>query len=453
MTGGASDQGLLAGLFARGRAAEATGDRAFLQAMLDVELALTRALAGAGLASPGAPDELARACDAASFDLAALGQAAAETGTPVPGLLSALRGRLSDEAAADLHKGATSQDIVDTALMLVARRALEPVLDDLLAAADVCAGLAERHRGTLAPGRTLLQHALPLTFGLKAAGWLAGLHGVRADLTEVRGHVLAVQLGGAVGTLAAYGDRGLEVVAAVAEELGLAEPELPWHTIRLRPARLAGALGSALGVIGKIARDVILLAQTEVAEVIEGGGEGRGGSSTMPHKRNPVSALAGLACAERAPGLVTTILAGMLQEHERAAGAWQAEWEPMIELLRLTGSGADAIRESLSGLEIDAGKMRADLELTGSLVMSESVAAELARSIGRPAAQQLVEGAARRSVSERRSFREVLLEVAEVRDHLGSPGVDRALDPRGYLGVSDQLVDRALSAHRARVGR
>jgi 3-carboxy-cis,cis-muconate cycloisomerase len=453
MTGGSSEQGLFAGLFARGPAAEATGDRAVLQALLDVELALTRALARVGLASPGAPEEVAHACDAAGFDLASIGQATAETGTPVPGLLSALRARLSDAAAADLHRGATSQDIVDTALMLVARRALEPLLDDLLAAGDACAELADRHRGTLVAGRTLLQQALPLTFGLKAAGWLVGLDGARAELTEIRGHVLAVQLGGAVGTLATYGDQGLEVVTAVAEELGLAEPELPWHTIRLRPARLAGALGSALGVIGKIARDVILLAQTEVAEVIEGGGEGRGGSSTLPHKRNPVGAVAALACAERGPGLVATILAAMVQEHERAAGAWQAEWEPMLELLRLAGSGAAAVRGCVSCLEVDPGKMRADLDLTGSLVMSESVAVELARSIGRPAGQHLVEGTARRSVAERRPFRDVLLEVPEVRDHLGADGVDRALDPRGYLGVSDQLIDRAVSAHRARAGR
>ena len=212
--------------------------------------------------------------------------------------------------------------------MLVAQRALAPLLDDLGAAADACAELAERHRSTLAPGRTLLQQALPLTFGIKAATWLSGLDGSCAELAEVREHVLAVQLFGAVGTLAALGDRGLEVMSAVAAELGLAEPALGWHTIRLRPARCSAALGSALGVMGKVARDVVLLAQTEVAEAAEGAGEGRGGSSTMPHKRNPVGAVAVIACAQRAPGLVATILGAMGQEHERAAGAWQAEWEP-----------------------------------------------------------------------------------------------------------------------------
>ena len=448
MTGRASEEGLFAGLFARGQAAAETGDRPFLQAMLDAELALAEALAELGLASPAAPGELASAGDAEAFDLAALGRTTGEQGTPVPGLLSALRGRLSEGTAADLHKGATSQDIVDTALMLTAHRALQSLTQDLEEAADTCARLAERHRHTLAPGRTLLQQALPLTFGLKAAQWLAGLDGARAELIDVSDRVLAIQLGGAVGTLAAYGERGVEVVAAMAARLGLAVPELPWHTIRLRPARLACALGMALGVIGKVARDVVLLAQTEVAEVVEGGGDGRGGSSTMPHKRNPVGAIGAVACAERAPNLVATILAAMGQEHERAAGGWQAEWEPLLELLRLTSSGAALVRESLCGLELDGEKMRADLELTGSLVMSESVAGALASSLGRPAAQQLVEQAARQSVQQNRPFRDVLLEQPEIGRSLGAEGLDRALDPSRYLGVSEQLIDCALAAHR-----
>jgi 3-carboxy-cis,cis-muconate cycloisomerase len=449
MAGRPSEDGLFAGLFARGETAAETSDRAVLQAMLDAELALTEALAQAGLAASGAPAELAALCDAERFDLGAIGRSTGETGTPVPGLLSALRERLSEATAADLHKGATSQDILDTASMLVAHRALGRLIPDLVRAADSAADLAERYRGALVPGRTLLQQALPLTFGLKAAGWLSALDGVSRELAEVRKHTLAVQLGGAVGTLATFGEDGLEIVAAVAERLGLAEPELPWHTVRLRPARLAAALGTALGVIGKVARDIVLLAQTEVAEVIEAGGEGRGASSTMPHKRNPVAAVGALACAARAPGLVATILAAMVQEHERAAGAWQAEWEPLLELLRLAGSGAALIGESLAGLQVTEEKMLADLDLTGSLVMSESVAMALADSLGRPAAQQLVGRAARRSVQEGRPFREVLLELPEVGERLGPDGLDRALDPRRYLGVSDQLVDRALRARRA----
>jgi 3-carboxy-cis,cis-muconate cycloisomerase len=442
-----TEQGLLSGLFSHGPVAGQTSDVALLQAMLDVEVALMRALARAGLAPAQAATEVAQAADASSFDVAAIGRGTADTGTPVPAMLSALRSRLSDEAAAHLHQGATSQDVVDTGLMLVAQRALAPLLDDLGAAANACAELAERHRSTLAPGRTLLQQALPLTFGIKAATWLSGLDGSCAELVEVREHVLAVQLFGAVGTLAALGDRGLEVMSAVAEELGLAEPALGWHTIRLRPARCSAALGSALGVMGKVARDVVLLAQTEVAEAAEGAGEGRGGSSTMPHKRNPVGAVAVIACAQRAPGLVATILGAMGQEHERAAGAWQAEWEPFLELLRLAGSAAATLRELLEGLEVDADRMRADLGATGELVMSESVAAALSESIGRPAAQELVAAAAAASARSGRAFRELLADTPEVSAGLGADGLGAALDPRGYLGVTDQLIARALAEH------
>ena len=442
-----TEQGLLSGLFSHGPVAAQTSDVALLQAMLDVEVALLRALAKAGLAPAHAADEVAGAADASAFDLAAIGRGSADQGTPVPAMLSALRSRLSDDAAAHLHQGATSQDIVDTGLMLVAQRALAPLLDDLGAAADACAELTERHRSTLAPGRTLLQQALPLTFGIKAATWLSGLDESFAELLEVSERVLAVQLFGAVGTLAALGDRGLEVMSAVAEELGLAEPVLAWHTIRLRPARLSAALGSALGVMGKVARDVVLLAQTEVGEAAEGAGDGRGGSSTMPHKRNPVGAVAVIACAQRAPGLVATILAAMGQEHERAAGAWQAEWEPLLELLRLAGSAAGNLRDLLEGLDVDADRMRADLDATGELVMSESVAAALSESIGRPAAQALVTGAAAASARDGRAFREVLADTPEVFDVLGHEGLEAALDPRRYLGVTDELIARALAAH------
>jgi 3-carboxy-cis,cis-muconate cycloisomerase len=443
-----TEEGLLSGLFSRGPVAQEVTERALLQAMLDTEVALAQALARQDIASQEAAAEVARAADASTFDLAEIGRSSGEQGTPVPGMLSALRGRLSDGAAAHLHQGATSQDVVDTAMMLVARRALGQLLSELATAADACASLAQRHRATLAPGRTLLQQALPVTFGFKAANWLVALDGSSEELAEVRRTVLAIQLGGAVGTLAALGDRGLVVAADVAAQLGLAEPPLPWHTVRLRPARLSCALGSALGVMGKIAGDVILLAQTEVSEAAQPTGEGRGGSSTMPHKRNPVGAVAVVACARRAPGLVTTILSAMIQEHERAAGAWQAEWEPLLELLRLAGSAASALAELLAGLEVDPARMRTDLDATGDLLMSESVATALTESIGRPAAQRLVRDAARTSVEDGRPFREALLASPEVSDGLGAGGLDRALDPGHYLGVTDELIARALASHR-----
>jgi 3-carboxy-cis,cis-muconate cycloisomerase len=449
---GVSDAALFAGLFGRGGAAAAVSDRALVNAMVEFEVALLRALAALELAPGEAADELAAAVEQGTIDLdlAALGRASGEQGTPVPGLLRALRRQLSVTASAHLHKGATSQDVIDTAMMLVTRRALDEVIADLSAAADACAGLAERHRAAIEPGRTLLQQALPVTFGLKAAGWLAALDGVRAWLTEVREHDLAIQFGGAVGTLASLGDRGLDVAVELAAQLRLPAPSVPWHTVRLRPARIATALGATLGVMGKIGRDVLLLAQTEVAEAAERGGEGRGGSSTMPHKRNPVGAVGLVACAQRGPGLVATMLAAMTQEHERAPGTWQAEWETLPELLRLTGSSAAITREVLAGLEVDPDKMRADMDLTGGLVMSESVAAALAPALGRADAQDLVEKAARRSVESGRSFREVLLSLPAVAERLGEDGLDAALAPAGYLGVSAELIDRTLAAHRAR---
>lgn len=454
-TEGVSEPGLFSGLFAHGEVAGEVSDAALLHAMLEVEVGLLRALANLGLAPSEAAQELAGAVDGGRLDLdmAAIGRATGEQGTPVPGLLRALRAQLSDTTSSYLHTGATSQDIVDTAMMLVTRRALGRITADLGDAADACAELVARHRHAILPGRTLLQQALPVTFGLKAAGWLTGLDGVLDELVDVRERVPALQFGGAVGTLASLGDRGLDVAAELADHLGLPLPVMPWHTIRLRPARIACALGTALGLLGKVGRDVVLLAQTEVAEVTEGGGEGRGGSSTMPHKRNPVGAIGLIACAERGPGLLATMLAAMGQEQERGAGTWQAEWETLPDLLRLTGSGAAIASELLSGLEVDPEKMRADMEITGSLVMSESVAAQLARTVGRSAAQELVERAARRSVAQARAFRDVLLELREVDDALGPGGLDAALDPAGYLGVTAELIDRALAAHRSRGSR
>ena len=420
-------------------------DRAWLQAMLDFEAALARATAPAEAA-----EAIAAACVADDgFDIEAIGRSAAEAGTPVPGLLKALRAKLPEQAASHVHRGATSQDVVDTAAMLVARRALAPLLEDLGVAADACAALAERYRDTPMAGRTLLQQAAPVTFGLRAAGWMTGLDGARADLADLRANGLALQLGGAVGTLASLGDEGVAAVGAVARSLELAEPALPWHTDRTRPARLATALGVAAGAMGKIARDVALLAQTEVAEVAEGGGEGRGGSSTLPHKRNPVGAVAVAACAARVPGLVATMLAAMTQEHERAAGAWQSESETLSDLLRLTGSAAAALRELLEGLDPDPQRMRANLDITDGLLMTESVVTALTPTLGRSKAQELVEAAAGQAMDEGKPVRDVLVGVPEIVDSIGEDGVDRALSPESYLGAAGELIDRALAARKS----
>jgi 3-carboxy-cis,cis-muconate cycloisomerase len=339
---------LFDGLYARGDTAAQLSDAAWLQAMLDVEAAL--------VVAAGAPAEAARqiaeACRADRFDMAALAAETARNATPVVGLVAALRAAVPESARAYVHAGATSQDIIDTALMLVAQRALEPLLADAREAAGHAAMLAVAHRHTPMIGRTLLQQALPTTFGLRAAAWLTGLDEARDRLATISGTELAVQMGGPVG------GGSPRVAARLAAELGLAEPVMPWGAIRLRPANLATALGTLAGVLSKVARDVTLLSQQEVGEVAEGEA---GGSSAMAHKRNPVAAASTLACTKRVPGLVATILAAMEQEHERAAGAWQAEWGTHTELLGLTGSAAAWTETMLGGLRVDSERMAANL--------------------------------------------------------------------------------------------
>ncbi len=431
---------LFGGSFARGGAAAEVSDRAWLQAMLDAEAALARAQARAGLITPDSADAIAKACQADEYDVDALGAAGGDSANPVVPLVRTLREHLSGDAARAVHRGATSQDILDTAAMLVTGRALKPVLADLSAVAGACARLARKHRGTIMAGRTLMQQAVPTTFGLAAAVWLSGADAARTRLTGVRDTRLAVQYGGAAGTLSALGEDGVTVLGLFAAETGLAEPALPWHTDRTRLAELAGALGGAAGALGKIATDLVLLAQTEIAEVAEGGG--RGGSSAMPHKHNPVAAISATACVRRVPGLVGTLLSAMPQEHQRAAGTWQAEWEPLSELLRLTGSAAAWIREALEGLRVDTAQMRRNLEVTGGLLMAERVVGALG---GDPAARTAVTAACARAVAEDRPLRELLL--AERAISLTAEQIDDLLDPEGYVGAAHAFVDRALAAH------
>jgi 3-carboxy-cis,cis-muconate cycloisomerase len=446
-----SDKDAVAGLFdgvlARGPVLEAVSDHAWLGAMLDVEAALARANALAGLISTESAEAIGRACRADDYDLAALGREAAAAGNPVVPLVAAIRRLVGGTAADAVHLGATSQDVLDTAGSLVARSALDLLLSDLGGASGAAAALADGHRGTLMAGRTLLQQALPITFGLKAAGWMAGLDAAMARLEEVSEARLAVQLGGAAGTLAALDGHGLKVLAHLAEELGLAEPALAWHTERTRVAELAGALGEAAGAVGKPARDVILLAQTEVGEVREGT-PGRGGSSTLPHKQNPVAAVSALACAIRAPGLVSTLLVAMVQEHERAAGAWHAEWFPLRELLISVGSAAAWLRDCLEHLRVDRERMRANLDRDGGLMLSERVVAALVPAIGREDATTVVSRATETVQTSGRPFADVLSEDPIAGPHLEADQIADLLDPAGYLGSTDLLIDRALIAHR-----
>jgi 3-carboxy-cis,cis-muconate cycloisomerase len=440
-------RGLFDPLFTTRAVAEAVSDRAWLQAMLDVEAALATAQARLGIIPPAAAKAIKETCDADRFDLDALARAAAAAGVPVVPLVRALERAVPEAAASYVHKGATSQDILDSAAMLVAARALTPILDDLDRVASACARLAADHRDTVMAGRTLLQQAVPTTFGLKVAGWLVGVDDARARLAEVRDSRLAAQFGGAAGTLASLDEHGLAVMEALADELGLARPPLPWHTDRVRVAELAAALGTVTGILGKIAADVLLLAQTEVAEVAEPQGPGRGASSAMPHKRNPVGSVLAAACARRAPGLVATLLASMTHEHERAAGAWHAEWESLTDLLRVTGGAAGHVREVLDGLRVDAVRMRANLDATGGLLMAEGVTGLLAGPLGRPAARVVVEEACRAAVESGRPRRAVLLDDERASARLGPDEIDAALDPAAATGAAGQLIERALARH------
>jgi 3-carboxy-cis,cis-muconate cycloisomerase len=344
-----SSDDVFSGVLSKGGVAAHVGGRAWLQALLEFEAALARAQAHAGVITAEQANEIQTVCELDRFDVATVGAAAAEIGNPAGAVVKRLRA-MTD---APVHHGATSQDALDTAAMLVTKRALGPLRHDLHAAADAAAHLAHDHRDTPIMGRTLLQAARPTTFGLKAAGWMLGLDEAADDVGRVP---LCVQLGGPVGTLADAG--GPEVVVRLARDLGLEAPVIPWHTRRGHVGELAGALGVAAGAVAKPARDVTLLSQTEVGEVREARG---GGSSSMPHKHNPVAAVSALGCAQQAPGYVATLLAAMTQEHERAAGAWHSEWRPLTDLLVTVGSAAAWLRESLTGLEVDPQRMRANL--------------------------------------------------------------------------------------------
>jgi 3-carboxy-cis,cis-muconate cycloisomerase len=447
--------GLLGSLFAGSGADRELTDQAFLRAMLDAERALASASARAGVVPPAAAEAIAAACQAGRFDPDDLGRRAQAAANPVVPLVQDLTAAVEQaagpEAARWVHHGATSQDVMDTATCLVASRALVPVLDDLDGAAGAAAALAGRHRATLMAGRTLGQQALPTTFGRKAAGWLAAFDDAAGGLDRVRRRRLAAQLGGAAGTLASLGPDGVAVAGGFAAELGLCEPVLPWHTDRVRVGELAGALGVAAGALGKVALDVTLLAQTELGEVTEAADGDRGGSSTLPHKRNPVGAVLVRAATARVPGLVATLLGAMAQEQERATGAWHAEWEPLAELLGLVGAAAWRTRELLQGLEVHPDRMRAGLEASGGLLLAERVAGELAGDLGRVAANDLVKRLGREAAESGRPFREVLAADPRVRERLDQAGIGRLLDPGGYLGSAAAFVDRALAAHHARL--
>lgn len=424
-------------------------DRARLQGMLDFEAALARAEARCGVIPDAAVPAIAAACDASRYDIGALGAATALAGNPAIPLVKALTARVKAEdaeAARWVHWGATSQDVIDSGSVLQLRAALDALQPRLEALCDSLAALAGRERDTGLPGRTLLQQAVPVTFGLKAAGWLDALQRARQRLLRLREDALVLQFGGAAGTLASLQDRGLDVARALAEELRLPLPALPWHASRDRIVEIGSAFALLIGVLGKLARDVVLLMQSEVAEAFEPAGAGKGGSSAMPHKRNPVGCVAAIAAATRAPGLVSTLYAALLQEHERAAGAWHAEWQTLPELVRLAAGGLAQMRIVVDGLQLDRARMRGHLGSHGGLLYAEAATVALAAHLGKHEAHALVEAAAKRSLAETRPLREVLAEDPRVAACLPPPQLEALFAPDSWRGMADTWIERVLAA-------
>ena len=427
-------------------------DQGRVQAMLDVEAALARAEARVGLIPASAVAPIENACRADLYDFAALGEAIATAGNSAIPLVKALGKQIAAtdaEAERYVHLGATSQDVMDTGLVLQLRQALDLIESDLAQLADSLAAQAQRHAATPMAGRTWLQHATPVTLGMKIAGWLGAVTRSRQRLRELKPRLLVLQFGGASGTLAALGEQALPIAQALAEELQLTLPEQPWHTQRDRVVEFGAVLGLIAGSLGKLGRDISLLMQTEAAEVFEPSAPGKGGSSTMPHKRNPVGAAVLIGAATRVPGLVSTLFSAMPQEHERSLGLWHAEWETLPEICCLVSGSLQQARLLAEGLEVDAARMARNLDLTQGLVLAEAVSIVLAQRVGRDTAHHLLEQCCKRAVAEQRHLRAVLGDEPQVTAQLSSAELDNLLNPAHYLGQAQVWVERAVAEHNA----
>lgn len=429
--------------------AELFSDQSVLQAMLDFEVALARAEASVGVIPKSVADGIAAAAKIDGFDIASLVRETLRSATPGVPLVKALTERVrakNPEAAGFVHWGATSQDVADTALVLLLKWA-QPILStDLSRLETALRNLSDQHKGTVMLGRTLMQAAPPVTFGLKAAGWLGAISRGSKRLDAAFGDALIVQFGGATGTLASLGEKGPAVVHAIAKELGLGFPDAPWHTHRDRLATLVSSCGVLTGSLGKMARDISLLMQNEVAEVAEPSGEGRGGSSTMPHKRNPVGCTVTLAAAHRVPGEVAAFLSAMVQEHERGVGGWQAEWPIVASVVQSTGLAAVSMAEVAEGLTVDPARMRANIENTKGVIFAERAMILLGSSLGRDVAHRLLEEATRKTVAENRSLSQVLAEMPEVSSKLDASALRHLEVPEQYLGAAEVFRQALVSS-------
>lgn len=426
-------------------------DTGRVQGMLDFEAALARAQAHVGVIPQAALAPIEAACRAEFYDFAELAEAIATAGNSAIPLVKALGKRIASmdkDAERYVHLGATSQDVMDSGLILQLRAAIALLEQDLAQLAAALAEQAERYTDTPLAGRTWLQHATPVTLGMKLAGVLGAITRHRQRLSELKPRLLVLQFGGASGSLAALGEQAWPVSEALARELDLLLPEQPWHTQRDRLVEFASLLGLITGSLGKFGRDLSLLMQTEAGEVFEAAAPGKGGSSTMPHKRNPVGAAVLICAATRAPGLVATMFSAMPQEHERSLGLWHAEWDTLPELCYLVSGALQQALLLVPGLEVDAARMRANLDLTQGLVLAEAVSIALAQRIGRDAAHHLLEQCCKQAVREGVHLRQVLGNHAEVSARLSARDLDRLLDPALYLGQARRWVERAVAEHR-----
>jgi 3-carboxy-cis,cis-muconate cycloisomerase len=428
-------------------------DQSVLQAMLEFEIALARAEAQCGVIPKDAADAIALAAVPGNFDSSALADAAFRAGTPAIPLVKMLTEQVRKTnagAARFVHWGATSQDVADTAMSLLLKRAEPILIADLLRLEKALADLSEQHKHSVMLGRTLLQPAPPVTFGLKAATWLASVRRGRRGLRKNLRSAAVLQFGGASGTLASLGDRGILVAEALSVKLGFEDsPAPPWHTQRDPLAALVCACGVLTGSLGKMARDISLLMQSEIGEAFEPGGEGRGGSSTMPNKRNPTACVLTLAAAHRVPGLVASFLSAMVQEHERGVGSWQAEWPVIASAVQSTGTAISSMAEVAEGLSVDPQKMRFNIENTNGAIFAERAMLLLGAKLGRDVAHKMVEAAVRKSAKEGRPLAAVLAETAEVTPYLGREELENLETPEQYLG-SAELFRKALVSESSR---
>ncbi|SDG63611.1 3-carboxy-cis,cis-muconate cycloisomerase [Pseudomonas abietaniphila] len=431
---------------------EVFSDRGRVQGMLDFEAALARAEASIGAIPAEVVNDIVAACDASLYDFDALAVAIGNAGNSAIPLVKALGRQIAsrnEKAERYVHMGATSQDAMDSGLVVQLRSAITLLDRDLEHLADALAQQAQRHAGVPMPGRTWLQQATPITLGAKIAGWLGAITRHRQRLRELKPRLLCLQFGGASGSLAALGEMAFPIAEALARELKLNLPDQPWHTQRDRLVEFASWLGLVAGGLGKIGRDISLMMQTEAGEVFEPAAAGKGGSSTMPHKRNPVGAAVMIGAATRAPGLVATMFSAMPQEHERSLGLWHAEWETLPELCCLVSGSLQQALAVIPGLEVDAGRMRQNLNLTHGLVLAEAVSIALAQRIGRDAAHHLIEHCCRRAVEQGRHLRAVLGDEPEVTAQLSAQALDNLMNPAQSLGQSKRWVKRAVAEHQA----